>query len=127
MAWSWQWPWHPRPDYSGLVHYLHAKRSRLADALARAGLSLPPALLTGVRPVADLSTLIDEITKTGTVVDSAVVFINGVPGLIADAVAKAVANGATEAELKPVRDLGDQLKAKSDALAAALTANTPPG
>jgi len=73
-----------------------------------------------------LTDLTNEITNATTVEDGAITFINGVPGLIADAVAKALANGATADELKPVSDLGTELQAKSDALQAAITANTTP-
>lgn len=73
-------------------------------------------------PVID--TVITEMTNATTVEDSAIAFINGVPQLIADAVAKALANGATQEELAPLTDLGTTLQAKSDALQAALTANT---
>ena len=71
-----------------------------------------------------LDNVISDITKATTVQDSAIAFINGVPGLIDAAVAAAIANGATEAELQPVSDLSDQLQAKSDALEAAIVANT---
>lgn len=73
--------------------------------------------------VVDLTT---EITDADTVIDGAVIFINGVPDLIAAAVAQATANGATAAELAPVATLGKDLKAKADALKAAMLANTPP-
>jgi len=74
---------------------------------------------------ADLTPLINEITNATTVEDSAVAFINGVPGLVQAAVDAALANGATAAQLQPVTDLGAQLQAKSDALQAAIVANTP--
>ena len=76
-------------------------------------------------PSQNLTDLIAEVQAAETVEDSATAFIQGVPGLIAAAVAKALANGATEAELAPLAQLTTDLKAKSDALTAALTANTP--
>jgi hypothetical protein len=69
--------------------------------------------------------VITDMTNATTVEDSAIAFINGVPQMIADAVAKAIENGATAEQLQPVSDVGTQLQAKSDALQAALTANTP--
>lgn len=69
---------------------------------------------------ANLQPLIDEIIEADTVIDGAVAFINGVPGLIATAVTAALANGATADELKPVTDLGDTLKVKAQALKDAL-------
>ena len=65
------------------------------------------------------------ITNATTVETSAVAFINGVPGLISDAVKKAIDNGATAEELAPVSDLGKDLEKQSSALTDALTANTP--
>lgn len=74
---------------------------------------------------ADLTNTIAEMTSAKTVMDSAVTFIGTVPGLISAAVDAALAAGATADQLKPVTDLADSLKASSDALAAALAANTP--
>jgi len=69
--------------------------------------------------------VITEMTNATTVEDSAIAFINSVPQMISGAVAKAIENGATAEQLQPVADVGTQLQAKSDALQAALTANTP--
>ncbi len=69
--------------------------------------------------------LTDEITEAESVIDGAVIFVNGVPDLIAAAVKAAIANGATAAELAPVTALGVDLKAKAQALKDALVANTP--
>jgi len=74
---------------------------------------------------AQIAALTAEVEAATTVEDSATTFINGVPGLIASAVAAAVVNGATPEQLQPLTDLGTALQAKSDALTAALTANTP--
>lgn len=74
---------------------------------------------------ADLTNTIADMTAAKTTMDSAVVFVGTVPGLIKSAADSAIANGATADQLKPVTDLGDTLKASSDALAAALAANTP--
>lgn len=72
-----------------------------------------------------LQPLEDQIAATDTVIDSAVVLINGIQAQIATAVQAAIANGATAAELAPLTDLNAGLKAKTDALAAAVQANTP--
>ncbi len=72
-----------------------------------------------------LDDTIAQIAAATTVEASATAFILGVPALIQTAVAEALANGATEAQLAPLTDLNAQLKAKSEALQAALTANTP--
>ena len=72
-----------------------------------------------------LTDLTAEITNATTVEQSATTLINGIAQRIADAVAAAIANGATAEELAPVADLGKTLQAQSDALQAAITANTP--
>lgn len=74
-----------------------------------------------------LTDLLDATTAEHTVVASAIAFINGVPGLIADAVTKALANGATAEELAPFQAVIDAIKADSAATQAALLANTPGG
>jgi hypothetical protein len=71
-----------------------------------------------------IAALTQEVTDTEGVVDSATTFILGVAQKIADAVAAAMADGATSAQMQPLTDLGTALKAKSDALAAAI-ANPP--
>lgn len=76
-------------------------------------------------PNPQLDALTTEITNATTVEDSATALINGIAAQIAAAVQAALANGATAAEIQPVADLGTQLQAKSDALQAAITANTP--
>jgi hypothetical protein len=106
-----------------LASWVHSQHRRLSAALT--GNHLPMSSVPEfMKMAADLQPLINEITEADTVIDSAVVFINGVPGLIAAAVAQALQNGATAAELKPVTDLGDTLKAKAQALKDALAANT---
>lgn len=72
-----------------------------------------------------LADLTNEITNATSVEASATALINGIADRIARAVSDAIANGATAEELAPVADLGTQLKAQSDALQAAVTANTP--
>ena len=72
-----------------------------------------------------LADLIAAAAAEHTVLVSAVTFITGVPALIADAVAKATANGATAAELAPLTDLVSAMKSDSKSITDALTANTP--
>ena len=52
-------------------------------------------------------------------------FSTGLPKLIADAVAAAIANGATAAQLAPLTDLAATLSTSTPAVMAALLANTP--
>jgi hypothetical protein len=70
-----------------------------------------------------LGTLQEEIEQTRTVIDSAVVLINGISAKIQAAVDAALANGATESELQPFVALEQELEAKRTALAAAVAAN----
>jgi len=63
-----------------------------------------------------------EVTKG--VNASAVVALNGLAARIQAAVDAALANGATEAELKPVQDEVNALNESSAQLAAAVAANS---
>ena len=72
---------------------------------------------------ADLTDEIQTIKDTEGVIDSATALITGFTARIAAAVEAAVANGATAEELQPVTDELAAMKAKSDALAAAVAAN----
>jgi len=72
-----------------------------------------------------VGTLTTEITETVGVVQSATVLINGFGAKLDAAVAAAVQNGATEAELAPLTDLSAALDSETNALAAAVAANSP--
>lgn len=71
-----------------------------------------------------LQHLADQTTATVTVEQSAIVLINGFATRVQAAIDAALAGGATAAELAPVQDEVDALKASSDQLAAAVAANT---
>lgn len=79
--------------------------------------------MVGASPI--LEQLRSQVEQANTVVASATTFINGIPALIADAVSKAQANGATAEELQPLSDLSNTLTQNADALAQAIQANTP--
>lgn len=72
--------------------------------------------------IADLTA---EVAKNTTITTSVVTLLRGVPALIDAAVTKALAAGATEAQLKDITDLSTGLKANDQALADAIAANTP--
>ena len=76
-------------------------------------------------PNPTLDALAAQVTATNTVIGSATQLINGIADRIQAAVDAAVAGGATAADLAPVTDEVNALKAASDALAAAVQANTP--
>jgi hypothetical protein len=69
--------------------------------------------------------LTDDVAATRTAVDSAVVFANGVPKLIADAIAAAQAAGATPEQLQAITDAQTALEQQASDLGAAILANTP--
>lgn len=69
--------------------------------------------------------LIAKVAAQTELDTSAATMIEGIPQLIAAAVAAATAAGATPAQLQAITDLGTRLDAASAPLAAAITANTP--
>ncbi len=69
--------------------------------------------------------VIDQITATDNVMDSAILLIGGFGAAIEKAKAEALANGATAEELLPITNALIDIKVKTDALAAAVVANTP--
>lgn len=76
-------------------------------------------------PMVDIGGLIQQIKDNDSVVQSAILFVNGTADRIQAAVNEALANGATEAQLQPlVAEIANQ-KARTDELAAAILANTP--
>ncbi len=76
-------------------------------------------------PPVVLDDLAVQVTASVTVMEGAKLLINGFAQRLVDAIAAAVANGATAEQLAPVQAEVDALKAKSDELAAAVEANTP--
>lgn len=72
-----------------------------------------------------LATLQDEITQTRTVIASAITLISGIQSRIQAAVAAALENGASAADLAPLTELEQALEADRTALADAVVANTP--
>ena len=72
-----------------------------------------------------ITALTAEVTRDNTVMGSAVTLINGINARIAAAVAAAQAAGATPAQLSELVALQASLKTNTDALSAAVVANTP--
>lgn len=72
-----------------------------------------------------LTELDAEVTRSTTVSHSAAVLIRGISARLAAAVAAAMANGATAAELEPITVEVAALKTASDDLTAAISENTP--
>jgi len=70
-----------------------------------------------------LADTIATMTKTKGVLESATVFVNGLPAKIQAAIDKALANGASEAELQPLVDLRNAVETDADALVTAMATN----
>lgn len=72
-------------------------------------------------------TLQADIAAQGTVIDSAITLINGIPGLVSAAVQKALTDAGVDAAAtaQAVQDAAATIESQTDALRTALTANTP--
>lgn len=73
----------------------------------------------------DIGALQATVTAQNTVVASVLALVQGIPALIDAAVQKALAAGATPAQLAAIEAVSASVKANDDALAAAVAANTP--
>lgn len=73
-----------------------------------------------------LAALQTDVANEDTVIDGAVMLIQGIPALIQNAVNAALAAGADPSQLKAFGDLSDTLEAKASMLAAAV-ASAPSG
>lgn len=73
-----------------------------------------------------LAVLEAEVTRATTVMGSAVVLIEGIAARVQAAIDAALEAGATAEQLAQLQDEVDAIKVASDALAAAVIANTPP-
>lgn len=110
------------------VGHLAHDRRRLAAAVAACFPNQTPLPHDeeSVMANAIVQKTIDEITKTRGVIASATKLITSFKQILADAVAAALANGATAEELQPVSDVVDTLATDETALAAAIAANPTP-
>jgi hypothetical protein len=68
----------------------------------------------------NVTALTSAVTAEQTQVDSAVVLLNGLRQTVADAVAEALAAGATDEQLKPINDAIASIGAQTNALASAV-------
>lgn len=74
----------------------------------------------------DIAALTAQVAAEGTVIASAVAAFGGVQAMIADAVAQALAAGATPAQLQALTDASTAMSAQTSALAAAVAAVPAP-
>lgn len=72
-----------------------------------------------------LTDLVTEVSEEITIMQSATALIGGFSQRLADAVAAALAAGASAEELAPLTALKDELDSTGNALAGAVQANTP--
>jgi len=72
----------------------------------------------------EIPELIEQASKNVEVEGSAVLVINGIEALIQEAVAAAIANGATAEQLVPLTDLTTRLQTSATALGDAIAART---
>lgn len=98
------------------IHVRHSADPEILSVLARIGAKLDLVLSTQGTIMADLTDLHAQVAANTSVIDSAIVLINGIA-------ARIDAAGVDPAALKA---LSDSLKASDDALSAAVAANTPP-
>lgn len=85
-------------------------------------LTVTKELMMAVQVLTDLAAAVARDTD---VKSSAVTALNAFPALVQTAIAAALTNGATAAELAPVQDAVNTMNASTDALAAAIVASTP--
>lgn len=78
-------------------------------------------------PAETLEKLRAEVARNKEVDDSAILLLNGIVARIEAAVAAAIAGGATPAQVAEMKALATSLGTDTDALAAAVLANTPAG
>ncbi len=75
-----------------------------------------------------LSDLVAQVDRAQGVMASARLFIQGEAARIEAAIAQALLNGATEAELEPFRAEVEELRLRTDELSEAMASNPlPPG
>ena len=73
----------------------------------------------------DLSALTAAVEAETTVVTSAITLLNGLSGNLEAVKAELLAKGITEADLQSLTDVTTSITSTTDALAAAVVANTP--
>lgn len=66
-----------------------------------------------------------DVAQQTSVTQSAVTLLNGIPALIQDAISKAQAAGATPDQMAALHELDASIQQQTQALAQAVSANTP--
>ena len=98
-------------------------------ALARIESKLDAAVRQETKEMAAIDDAIEglktKLADNTSATASIKALVSSIPQMIADAVAKAIAAGATPAEVQAVVDLGNALKANTDELVASVVAGTP--
>lgn len=73
----------------------------------------------------DIDALTADVAAQKSVITSAITLLNGIGGIVADAVSKAEAAGASPEVMQTLTDLHSNITGNTAALASAVTANTP--
>lgn len=112
-----------------ITHKIEFESPQVLAALTDLATRITKMEGTLVKTMNNIDTAIAALTvqvQNNTTVDTSVVtFINGIPALIAAAVANAVNAGATPAQVQAFTDLGTSIQTSSDSVVAAIKANTP--
>jgi hypothetical protein len=104
---------------------LGRSRTDLLAAMAAVNKSAPPPPYVWSYQMEILKALEEQVKLAIDAEKSAIVLIAGINDRVATAVAAALANGATAAQLAPITQVTEDLKTASEALAAAVAAIPP--
>lgn len=105
--------------------YLTIAATKLQAAMANLGVNILHRKAQPFMASPLLQNITDDVNNATTVVKSATLLVTGFQQRLEDAIAAAIAGGATEAQLQPVSDLSDALEADAALLASAIAAHTP--
>jgi hypothetical protein len=103
----------------------HTADPRAADILAAIGVLQGKVIAMSEVIAQKLAALTTVVTRLGTIEQSVLTFVEGIPALIAEAVTQAEAAGATPEQLASFDTLTQALDDGATQVAAAITANTP--
>lgn len=112
-------------EIEAVTHKVHQTTAELALAVAGAGCSQPNEGEQAMSAPSIIGQLQQAVAAEDTVIESAIVLINGIAAQINTAIAAALAGGATGAQLAPLNNVVADITAQTTALANAVQANTP--